>query len=89
MRTRQGSQPVPRQIEDMPERWANRCLPLLIANESGWILRNPVAFSARWTGRADSDAITIDHADALETGGAKAIVGVARRFTAEAAARRI
>jgi hypothetical protein len=51
-------------IEDMPERWANRCLPLLIANESGWVVRNPVAFSAEWTGMADPDAITIDHEDA-------------------------
>jgi hypothetical protein len=30
--------------------WANRCLPLLIANQGGWELRNPSAFSATWMG---------------------------------------
>ncbi|BBX44413.1 DUF6065 family protein [Mycobacterium cookii] len=30
--------------------WANRCLPLLIANQSGWELRNPSAFTATWMG---------------------------------------
>src|SRR6201987_4624959 len=30
--------------------WPNRCLPMLIANQSGWELRNPCAFSATWMG---------------------------------------
>src|ERR1700742_1373400 len=30
--------------------WANRCLPLLIANQGGWELRNPSAFTATWMG---------------------------------------
>lgn len=50
-------------IESMPQRWANRCLPLLIANESGWILRNPVAFTASWSGSAHPDGITISFDD--------------------------
>jgi hypothetical protein len=33
--------------------WANRCLPLLIANQSGWELRNPCGFSATWMGGDD------------------------------------
>ncbi|WAC89575.1 DUF6065 family protein [Mycobacterium sp. Aquia_213] len=28
--------------------WPNRCLPMLIANQSGWELRNPCAFTATW-----------------------------------------
>lgn len=32
------------------ERFANRCLPLLMANEAGWTLLNPLAFTATWTG---------------------------------------
>lgn len=26
--------------------WPSRCLPMLIANQSGWELRNPCAFTA-------------------------------------------
>lgn len=38
--------------------FANRCLPLLMANESGWWLRNQRAFTATWNGgpqRSDID----------------------------------
>src|ERR1700748_1945605 len=31
--------------------WPNRCLPMLIANQSGWELRNPCAFTATWMGQ--------------------------------------
>jgi hypothetical protein len=31
--------------------WPNRCLPMLIANQSGWELRNPSAFTATWMGQ--------------------------------------
>jgi hypothetical protein len=43
-----------------------RCLPMLIANQSGWELRNPCAFTATWMGQAhDVDvAITPDRRDA-------------------------
>jgi len=30
--------------------WPNRCLPMLIANQSGWELRNRSAFTATWFG---------------------------------------
>jgi hypothetical protein len=39
--------------------WANRCLPLLIANQCGWELRNPSAFSATWMGGDDPAALMI------------------------------
>lgn len=32
------------------DRFAYRCLPLVIANQAGWIVRCPLAFSARWNG---------------------------------------
>ncbi len=31
--------------------WPTRCLPMLIANQSGWELRNPSAFTATWMGQ--------------------------------------
>ncbi|HEY1775383.1 MAG TPA: DUF6065 family protein [Solirubrobacteraceae bacterium] len=40
--------------------FANRCLPLLMANESGWWLRNAHSFTAVWNGgagRADIDLV--------------------------------
>ena len=46
-------------IEDLPERFAYRCLPLAIANQVGWELLNPVAFTASWNGKDGLDAIKI------------------------------
>nr|WP_232011130.1 DUF6065 family protein [Mycobacterium shigaense] len=31
----------------------HRCLPMLIANQSGWVVRNPCGFTATWIGRDD------------------------------------
>lgn len=39
--------------------FANRCLPLMIANAHGWVLVNPVAFSAVWTGSQAYDGVTV------------------------------
>ena len=33
-----------------PHRYAYRCLPLTIVNQTGWWIRNPVGFSATWRG---------------------------------------
>lgn len=41
-------------MSDMTEMligWPNRCLPMLIANQSGWELRNPCGFTATWVGQ--------------------------------------
>ena len=46
-------------IEALPDRFAYRCLPLAMANQIGWELLNPAAFTARWNGRAGLDAISI------------------------------
>jgi hypothetical protein len=46
-------------IEDLPDRFGYRCLPLAIANQIGWEILNPCAFTARWNGKAGLDAIDI------------------------------
>ncbi len=46
-------------VEALPERFAYRCLPLTMANQTGWELLNPVAFTARWNGKNGLDAIDI------------------------------
>ena len=48
-------------MEATDDRWANRCLPLLMANESGWWLLNPCGFTAVWDG-GDRDASLTHHA---------------------------
>ena len=43
--------PISREWMDRtPSRFAYRCLPLTLANQAGWIIRNPQSFSARWNG---------------------------------------
>jgi len=45
-------------------RSANRCLPLLMANESGWALLNPTAVELTWDGRTHPDGLAVDYGDA-------------------------
>src|SRR4051812_34050687 len=47
-------------MNETDERWANRCLPLLVANESGWVLLNSHGFTATWSGGRDSAATSIE-----------------------------
>lgn len=46
-------------IEELPERFAYRCLPLAMANQVGWEIENPAPFSAVWNGKDGLDAIKI------------------------------
>ena len=40
-------------------RFANRCLPLVIANQCGWFIGNPHPFVARWNGGQELDDLQI------------------------------
>lgn len=56
-------EPAPRTREWMDatyERLAYKCLPLVIANQAGWIIRCPGAFKATWNGKAGVDALKIE-----------------------------
>ncbi len=46
-------------MDETPESFAYRCLPLAIANAHGWEIANAVGFSARWTGGSGTEAIEI------------------------------
>ncbi len=37
-------------MDQSRDRFAYRCLPLVIANQGGWIIRCPISFSVRWNG---------------------------------------
>jgi hypothetical protein len=52
--------PVAREWMDLThDRFAYRCLPLLIANQSGWLLLNTHKLRAVWNGKPDPDSVTI------------------------------
>lgn len=39
--------------------WANRCLPLRIANANGWFVLNPTAVEIEWNGNRALEALTV------------------------------
>jgi hypothetical protein len=47
-------------MDDSDERFANRCLPLLVANQSGWFLTSKHMIRAAWDGRKGKDAISVE-----------------------------
>jgi hypothetical protein len=58
--------PAPRWRTWMNEtalRNANRCLPLLTANEVGWALLNTQTFTAEWSGGDEAEALTVSYGD--------------------------
>lgn len=64
-RWRLSLEPAPRWrawMNETDNRMANRCLPLLVANESGWVILNPLPFQATWTGHDHPDSVTIEFA---------------------------
>jgi len=46
-------------MDDTPESFAYRCLPLNIANAHGWEVLSPCAFDAVWNGEPGPEAVTI------------------------------
>lgn len=48
-------------MEQTPQRFANRCLPLLIANQSGWLLINTETVRLTWNGGRNLDSVTIEY----------------------------
>ena len=47
-------------MDASPVHFVNRCLPMLIANQSGWFVLNDTAFTASWDGTMGEKAITIE-----------------------------
>jgi hypothetical protein len=44
-------------------RFAYHCLPLVMANQAGWILTSGRTVLARWTGGSDTDDLTVESPD--------------------------
>lgn len=45
------------------EHFANRCLPLLVANQSGWVICTPTAVEILWRGGDDLDQLAVSCTD--------------------------
>jgi hypothetical protein len=54
-------------MDQTPQRFAYRCLPLTIANQAGWLLHNPATFTARWNGGPNPEDLLLE----FETPGAR------------------
>jgi len=46
-------------MNDSPESFAYRCLPLTMANAHGWEILSPCTFRARWRGEGGTDSIDL------------------------------
>lgn len=47
-------------MDKTPNRFSYRCLPLVIANQAGWVLSNPSPFEAVWDGSDTINGIRIE-----------------------------
>ena len=50
-------------MDETQDRFAYRCLPLSIANQTGWEILSPAGFTARWNGKNGLPAIKIKFDD--------------------------
>lgn len=50
----------------LPEGFANRCLPLRIANESGWFILNSHTFTVEWEGYSHQDSLKVEYHEGEE-----------------------
>ncbi len=46
-------------MDQTRDRFAYRCLPLVIANQHGWIIRSPISFKVRWNGGPELSDTTV------------------------------
>lgn len=47
-------------MDATPQKFAYRCLPLVMANQAGWVVRCPIGFKASWNGGTDLDTLKLE-----------------------------
>ncbi|GLY29861.1 DUF6065 family protein [Kineosporia sp. NBRC 101731] len=62
-------------ISQTDHRFAKRCLPLMLANQSGWWILNRSSFRAVWNGRNGRDDLVLSTAAGAEPGWAESHFG--------------
>ena len=55
--------PTRKWMDDTPDRFAYRCLPLLIANQAGWFLLNDQRISVVWSGEITAASLVVKATD--------------------------
>lgn len=55
-------------MDATPQKFARRCLPLLIASSSGWWILNSHAIRVTWNGGVDKSAIHLEYKDGVGPG---------------------
>src|SRR5262245_15551090 len=50
-------------MDNTPFRFAYRCLPMLLANQAGWLLLNPHPVRVKWWGGKAKELLTIKYID--------------------------
>jgi len=46
-------------MDATPDKFAYRCLPLVMANQAGWVVRSPLSFVATWDGSVRPEGLKI------------------------------
>lgn len=46
-------------MDATPDKVAYRCLPLVMANQAGWVIKSPATFSCTWNGAIDTAALKV------------------------------
>jgi hypothetical protein len=52
-------------MDSTPEKFANRCLPMLMANQSGWYITTSVEVRAFWSGREEKESLVVSDGGAI------------------------
>jgi hypothetical protein len=55
--------------------WPNRCLPLRMANQSGWLILNDAAFDVKWNGKPGVDGLEFKPVDGAKSHFATSMFG--------------
>jgi hypothetical protein len=55
-------------MDETPGKGAYRCLPLSMANQAGWFVHAPVAFTAVWNGEVEASGVQIEFDEASTVG---------------------
>jgi hypothetical protein len=50
-------------MDTAPQKLPYRCLPMIMANQAGWIVRCPIGFKASWTGGEGLDSLKLEFGD--------------------------
>ena len=54
-------------MDATPDKFAYHCMPLTLANQSGWVVKCPTTFAAVWDGKTEREGVTLRFSEKPET----------------------